>query len=157
MYAQTSRVRKRTGGGIAGTDYVNEVADAINGGHTLPDTNRDSDLLHGRHIPVTIISSTRDGANWRYIYTVQMVKPSGTNPFTFWVATGSALTHKAYNQAEMMNGSTGLTGTGVDITAEPASIMPVPAGRKPVWCTAYGYGDNFHWEFCVENYVKFAC
>ncbi len=82
-------------------------------------------------IPVKVTAATRDGANWRWVYTVRRQIKNATG-YAGWVeADGEDLT--AYNSVEADNGSSG-TVSGITLDTTVTGLLPCPTGML-VWCS----------------------
>jgi hypothetical protein len=100
-----------------------------------------------------IMSSSRDGSNFRWTYTVRSVILASETPFAAPTEVSANLT--AYNTLERMNGASGLMGNGVDtanLAGTGLELQPAPAGAivRADW-------DGFAWFFEYANGVDGTC
>jgi hypothetical protein len=115
-----------------------------------------------------ITGATRDGANWRWVYT-GIIQAKGSPGYGGW-GDADAVTHTLYNEAENGNGSTGTYGNGVNqsdlnIANQPTgfqqpgtyAIRQIPVGTI-VSCKEVPVGAvNEWWIVGMPNGVTGRC
>lgn len=72
-----------------------------------------------------VVSSVRDGDNWRWVYTIQeriKVAPG----YDGWIDRPNGRVGDAYAWAEQINGPDGLLGNGIDTANLPGTFEPQP-------------------------------
>ena len=91
-----------------------------------------------------VTSSTRDGSNWRWTYTMQWAANSGTG-FGTWAGSGD--TFSAYNLSEVGNNTTTASGIAVPTGM---TVQPMPTGMvRSLFMHAGKYW--FEWENAITG------
>lgn len=85
----------------------------------------DTRRLRRETFDAIVLSSTRDGANWRWSYEFAEVLCE-EDGYDAWATKTNGRTGTAYNRVEDINGTSGLLGNGVNLANLPPGIEPTP-------------------------------
>lgn len=73
----------------------------------------------------TVVSSVRDGENWRWVYTIRE-RIKDAPGYGGWIDRPNGREGDAYAWAEDINGPDGLLGNGIDTANLPGTFEPQP-------------------------------
>lgn len=106
-----------------------------------------------------ITSSSQDGTNKRWVYSMTEVYKSGVG-YNHWTdVSGGIATTKGYNGIEDQNGATGTYGVNIASTnlSGTFALKPLYTGaRVRAWPLVNSDGDT-EWWFTASNTVDGAC
>ncbi len=99
-----------------------------------------------------IMTSSRDGSNWRWIYTCQRCVNSGGGGYGTETPDGTNIA--VFNRVEQMNGTSGMLGIGMDLADIPAGLhlLPFPVGLV----IEVKFEDGQYW-FSLPNSIGGTC
>jgi len=104
------------------------------GGRDVNVTGRGQDVVitktgrtPGRKVQwfASTVSHERDGANWRWVYTIRE-RIKATPGYGGWIDRTNGRMGDAYAWAEDINGSSGVLGNGIDLANLPGTFEPQP-------------------------------
>lgn len=145
---------------------TNTLSDAL-----LADVRKSTRLVLGKQPPnvttpynndepddwfiLVVTAATRDGANWRWTYTLRLLKKTDV-AFAGWTQANS-VDATGYNLIEKDNGATGVvSGYDLDANASITGILPIATGTPVIAKRMVTTAGTEYW-FSMPNMPTIDC